>query len=165
MRKLVLHLAIVCSTFGVSVCLTNLWNALRAADLSIPTLPLPVSKDAGTVSSAEPGLVEIYRDYDSAQTNHDSAFFERVETDDFVLFPADSKPLSRTEDIQLMNSGATNIVYQSDDVKMEVHSNTAIVTGRMTATHGDGYSYSWRWLDICVKRHGRWQIQSTTQLD
>ena len=35
----------------------------------------------------------------------------------------------------------------------------------VTATYHDGYRYSCRWIDVCVKRDGRWLIQSTTQLD
>lgn len=163
MRKLVLHLAIACCTFGVSVLLTNIWTSLKGKDLAVPTLQRPAADSMA--AATDPGLAEIYRDYASAQTNHDRAFFERVEADDFVLFLSGSKPLSRTEDIQLMNSSAKNIIYQSDDVKMDIYGNTAVVTGRMIARDGDGTSDSWRWIDICVKRDGRWQIQSTTDLD
>ena len=165
MRKLVLHLAIACSTFGVSVYLTNIWNSLGRAGMPAQTLQHPVSESDPTVLTDEPGLLEIYRDYASAQTNHDLAFFERVEADDFILFPPDGKTLSRTEDIQLLNSLPTDVVYKIDDLNIEKHGDAAVVTGRMTATHADGYNDSWRWIDVCVRRGGRWQIQSTTQLD
>jgi hypothetical protein len=163
MRKLILHLAIACFTFGVSVLLTNIWTSLKGTDLTVPILQRPAV--ASVAVTTDPGLAEIYRDYASAQTNHDRAFFERVEADDFVLFMSGSKPLSRAEDIQLLNNSAKNIIYQSDDVTMETYGNTAVVTGRMIANDGDGISYSWRWIDVCVKRDGHWQIQSTTQAD
>lgn len=165
MHKLVLHLAIACSTFGVSAYLTNIWNSLGRADMPAQTLQRPVSESDPTFSTAEPGLLEIYRDYASAQTNHDLAFFERVEADDFILFLPDGKTLSRTEDIQLLNSLPTDIVYKHDDLNVQIHGDAAIVTGRITATHSDGYSGSWRWIDVCLKRGGRWQIQSTTQFN
>jgi ketosteroid isomerase-like protein len=126
-----------------------------------PTFQAPVSESDWT---AEPGLFEIYRDYAAAQTNHDQGFFERVEANDFRLFNADGKTLSRSEDIQWLNDSPTGIVYTRDDLNVEVHGNAAIVTGRMTATYNGGYSVSWRWIDVCLKRGGRWQIQSTTEV-
>lgn len=163
MRKLVLHLAIACCTFGVSVLMTNLWTSLKGKDLAVPTQRRPAANSMA--AATDPGLAEIYRDYASAQTNHDRAFFERVESDDFVLFMSGSKPLSRTEDIQLLNSFDNNVIYETDDVRMDIFGNTAVVTGRMIANYRDGTSYSWRWIDVCVKRDGRWQIQSTTDVD
>lgn len=156
MRKL-FHLAIACCTFAVSVFVTNIWTSLSRADV--------VSECNLTVSPVEAGLLEIYRDYASAQTSHHRAFFERVEADDFILFAPHSKPLSRSEDVQLLNSLSTDIVYKIDDLKVQIYGDGAIVTGRMTASHNGGYKHSWRWIDICVKRGGRWQIQSTTQVD
>jgi ketosteroid isomerase-like protein len=162
MRKLVLHLAIACGTFGLSVFLSSIWNWPRPADIPIQTVYV---RDADPiVSKTEPGLVEIYRDYASAQTKHDIAFFERVEGDDFILFSR-GKAFSRAEAIQWLKSLPTNIVYKLEDLNVEIHGNAAVVTGRMTATYRDGYSSSWRWIDVCVRRGGRWQIQSTTQID
>lgn len=165
MRKLVLHLLIACSTCGVSVYLTNIWDSLGRADMPAQAFERSVSQSDWPGSTAEPGLREIYRDYASAQTNHDLAFFERVEADDFILFTSTGKTLSRSEDIQWLNSLPTGIVHTQDDLKMEIHAQAAIVTGRITATYSGGYSDSWRWIDVCLKRGGRWQIQNTTQVD
>ena|ERR1700730_1541877 len=165
MRKLILHLAIACSTFVVSVFVTNIWKLLSRADVLAQTLQPAVSESGPIVSTAEPGLVEIYRDYASAQTKHDLAFFERVEADDFMAFLGDGERLSRSEDIQWLKDSPTDIVYKYDDLNMQIYGGAAIVTGRMTATYSDGYSYSWRWIDVCVKRGGRWEIQSSTHLD
>jgi ketosteroid isomerase-like protein len=165
MRKLVLHLAIACSTFAACIFLTNIWNALTRAETPTQTRQSQVPGSDLTSSITEPGLSEIYRDYASAQTNHDVAFFERVEAHDFILFLSNGKALSRTEDIQLLNSMPTDIVYEYDDMNVQFHGDAATVTGRMSATNGSGYSYSWRWIDVCLKRGGRWQIQSTTQIN
>src|SRR6266446_2441607 len=139
MRKLVLHLLIACSTFAASTSLTSIWNSSGRADMSGQRFQPPVSESEGTFSTAEQGLLEIYRDYASAQTNHDLAFFENVEADDFILFLRQGKSLSRTEDIQWLNSSPTDIVYTHDDLKMEIHGNAAIVTGRITARYSGGY--------------------------
>ncbi|MGH9907885.1 MAG: DUF4440 domain-containing protein [Pyrinomonadaceae bacterium] len=56
---------------------------------------------------------------------------------------------------------------QSWDADVEAHilGDAAIVTGRITATYSDGHANSWRWIHVCLRRDGRWQIQSTTQFD
>jgi ketosteroid isomerase-like protein len=165
MRKLVLHLAIACSTFGVSTGLTSIWASLRGAGIPVQTVQPILYRSGWRVSPTEPGLLEIYSEYGAAQTRHDRAFFESVETEDFVLFPGDGKALSRSEDIQLMNSEDGSIVYTLDDISAETYGDAAIVTGSMSATYRDGQSHSWRWIDVCVRRGGRWQIQSTTELN
>ena len=165
MRKLILHLSLACCTFAVSTYLTNFWNSLGRADTPVQTIQSQVFESRPTISIAEPGLLEIYRDYGSAQTKHDVAFFERVEADDFILFLSNGKTLSRTEDIQLLKSLPTDIVYKYDDLNVQMYGDAAIVTGRITAIYSGGYSNSWRWIDVCLKRGGRWQIQSTTQLN
>src|SRR5438876_7508678 len=125
MRKLILHLIIACSTFVVSVFVTNIWKLLVLADVPAHAPPPRVSACDRVVSKDEPELLEIYREYASAQTNHDLAFFERVEADDFVAFLGDGKSLSRSEDIQWLKSSATDIVYKYDDLSMEIHGNAA----------------------------------------
>jgi len=49
----------------------------------------------------EQQLLEIYREYGPAQTRHDRAFFERLETDEFMLFLG-AEHLSREQDIRQM---------------------------------------------------------------
>jgi hypothetical protein len=65
----------------------------------------------------------------------------------------------------LLNSFPTDTVYKHDDLNIKIYGEAAIVTGRITATQNSGYSDSWRWIDICRRRGGRWQIQSTTLID
>ncbi len=170
MRKVGLYMAIACSTFGVSVSLTNIRNLLSPADVSAKILQPPVVKAYLSVPNlsvftTEPGLFEIYRDYALAQTNHDLAFFERVEADDFIVFQGYGRTLSRAEDIQWLRNSPAGITYTYDDLNVKIYGDAAVVTGRMTASYSDGHSYSWRWLDVCRRRGGRWQIQSTTQVD
>jgi hypothetical protein len=164
MRKLALHLAIAFTTFAASASLTNIWKSLTVRDVPSETLQLPVVEVDRSVAIDEPGLTEIFREYGAAQTRHDRAFFERVETDDFMLFTADGETLTRSEDIQAMNSSPTNIVYELNVEKVEMSGNQAIVTSRVTMTQGD-YTETWPAVDVCLKRAGRWQIRSTTEFD
>jgi hypothetical protein len=162
MRKLALHLAIACTTFAASTFLTNIWKALTLPEAPAETVQIPEVQQ--TVLVAEPELLEIFREYGPAQTRHDRAFFERVETDDFRLFTADGQALTRSEDIEAMNASPFDIVYQLEVQKIEVLGDIAVVSSTMSFTQGSS-SVAWPSLDICVKRNGRWQIRSSTEFE
>jgi|GEM_PF-2591020 len=164
MRKLVFHLTIACATFAFSTSLTNVWRSLTQSDTaSSQPVHLP-DLDAPAQTADEGELLRLYQEYGPAQTRHDQAFFERLETDDFILFVGGGEALNRTEDIKAMNDSPADIIYRLEPQKIEVHGNTAIVTSTMTTTQ-QGSSESWQSVDICVKREGRWLIRSTTDIE
>jgi hypothetical protein len=150
-------------TFIVSSQLTKIWRA----ESSNP-LPCEVREDRplaeAVTSTGDVNLGDIYRVYADAQTRHDQAFFERVEAEDFRLFTSWGS-FSRSEDIEMMKSDSRDIVYQTEDLKIETKGEAAVVTGRMVSTDSHGNVDSWRWIDVCVRRDGRWRIISTTQLN
>lgn len=167
MRRIKAWFVTALITFIVGTAVTRAWNALHRVrfdssafgserDLSIPVLKPP--------AEVERELLEIERQYDIAQTNRDAAFFEKIETDNFVLTYADGTSITRAEDIALMKTWDPNTKFVSDDLHVQVYGNAAIMSGRMTEISPTGSRYSWRWLDLFVRRDGRWQIQSTVQI-
>jgi hypothetical protein len=140
---------------------------IRRTEFSKP-LPTAVREDQRSrqpvTSTGEVNLVDIYRDYASAQTRQDQAFFERIEAEDFRLFTSWGS-FSRSEDIEMMKSDPSDTIYKTEDLKIEIKGEGAVVTGRMVSRDSDGAEESWRWIDVCVKRDGRWRIISTTQVD
>ena len=161
MHKLFLHLLIACTTFFFSLFLTKVSNILWSVDSSIEVVEGRSQCDQRYLRDKQQ-LLEIYREYGPAQTRHDRAFFERVETEDFVLF-LEGETLSREEDIQLMEKLPADIVYKADVENLQMLGDAAVVTGRMTASHPT-YNYSWPWIDVWVRRGDQWQIQSTTSV-
>jgi hypothetical protein len=149
-------------TFIVGSQLTKIWRA------ESKPLPCNVREDRllaeEVTSTGEVNLVDIYGDYAAAQTRHDQAFFERVEAEDFRLFTSWGS-FSRSEDIEMMKSDSPDTVYKTEDLKTETKGEAAVVTGRMVSTDRHGNVQSWRWIDVCVRRDGRWRIISTTQLN
>lgn len=167
MRRIKAYCITALLTFIVGTAVTSAWNSLckvrfgyltvrSEADLRI-SMPKPPAE-------VERELLEIQRQYDIAQTNRDAAFFERIETDDFVLTYPDGSSITRAEDIALMKTWDPNTKFVSDDLQVQVYDNAAIMTGRMTEISPTGSRDSWRWLDLFVKRNGHWQIQSTVQI-
>ena len=169
MRRTSLNIVITLITFMLGISFTSGWNSLRKK--ATPTASAldsekePRSADKLSVSSSEEDLLEIYHRYAVAQNDHDVAFFEQIEAEDFVLFRPHDKSLTRTEDIELMKTWDPDIKYTNDDLNVQFYGDAAVVTGRMTATFSRGGGYSWPWIDVCVRRNGRWQILSTTQVN
>lgn len=161
MRRITAYLVTASFTFIVGTSVTRAWNSLGKA----PGYDSSASADSTPSSGVERELFEIERQYDIAQTNQDAAFFERIETENFILTYPDGTTLTRAQDIALMKSWDPRTKFVSDDLQVQVYGNAAILSGRTTQISPSGSRESWRWLDLFVKRHGRWQILSTTQVD
>ena len=161
MRRITVYSAIALSTFVLGTSITKAWNLF----LKVPRFDSSSSvTGAMPTSEVEQELFEIARQYDIAQTNQDAAFFEKLETDNFILTYADGSTLTRAQDIALMKSWDQKTKFVSDDLHVQVYGNAAILSGRITEISPTGSRNSWRWVDLFVKRDERWQILSTTQV-
>jgi hypothetical protein len=171
MRRLVLHVAVALISCLLGVSAASLWNIAssgRSPEIAIVVRQESRPASAPTNEIDELEIREILRQYDIAQTRHDAAFFERIEADEFVLTLSSGETLTRAEAIADMMASRKDATYTTNEVRVQFYGNAAIVTGRMTVTYtgkGDTYSPRWRWIDLFVKRGGRWQIISTTQVD
>ena len=166
MRRVTIYFATALLSFIVGNCVTRAWNLLGRGPLLEPSASGSERGLSHIPSSAvEQELFEIERQYDVAQTNQDAAFFEQLEADNFILTFADGSTLTRAQDIAIMKSWDPRTKFVSDDLHVQVYGNAAILSGLMTEISATGSRASWRWLDLFVKRDGRWQILSTTQVD
>lgn len=170
MRKLFLHLFIACTMFYFGVTLSNVVKFLttvltasttRAVDtVGMNQEPARTTPPPFT-GTDELQLLKIFEQYGAAQTNHDRAFFERVESDDFILFQRFRK-LTREQDIRLMESWPVGTKYTWEVEDIRVFGDSAVVTGRMHAQFPGGAPDSWRSIHVCVRTANGWQILSTT---
>lgn len=163
MRKLFLHLFVAAITFFFSLGFEKVFHSSprTPAFVSMQTAQLFNLSD---ISDDEQTLREIYRQYGPAQTDHDRAFFERVESDRFILFDAD-RNLTRKEDIREMESWPKDTIYECEVESIRIIGNNAVVTMVMHARFDDGEQGSDRSIDVWVKNGHHWQILSTTELD
>src|ERR1700674_4801920 len=105
MRRITLYFATALFTFIVGSSFEKTWNSLFRGAL-VDSLTVGSEGESGHISSSafQQELVEIEHQHDIAQTNQDAAFFERLETDNFILTFADGSTLTRSQDIALMKS-------------------------------------------------------------
>lgn len=171
MRRCSFEVAVVLFTFVVGISAAGVGKYFirnpAAHNCKQSPLRLPATGDVNPTAEAE--IRELYRQYDIAQTRHDAEFFKRTETDTFVLTYRSGHSVTRAEAIEALNKDQSGTEYSTDDLNIQLHGDVAIVTGRMTAKHGNdqegGFSSQWRWVDLLKNNSGRWQIMSTTQID
>lgn len=166
MHKLFLHLLIACITFFFGLTLTKLFE-FQPATASLPPKTVQLVNFTDTTltdTTDERKLLEIYREYGPAKTRHDRAFFERVESEGFMLFLRD-RNLTREQNIREMESWPGDVVYDYDVENIRIVGDAAVVTGRMHSRYTNGDVGSLGFIDVCVRNGNGWQILSTTSLD
>lgn len=162
MRKLFLHLCIACITFLFGFSLTKLFQSQPTT----PSLPPPHTAQLVIfphLTTDESKLLEIYREYGPAKTRHDRAFFEQVESENFMLFLRD-RNLTREQNIREMESWSSDVVYDYEVQNIRIEGDAAVVTGRMYARYADGAVGSLGFIDVCVRNGNDWRILSTTSM-
>ena len=164
MKKWFLRVLVALIAFTFSVVLTGVlrffFGGGPAMDMSVPVDTRPFMD----FSDDHAQIAAIYNEYGEAQTRHDRAFFERVETENFMLFTGTQR-LTREQDLQWLEGQPTDISYEVRINHIKVFGNSAVAGGRVLVTFGDGAMAEWPFIDVWVKRGNTWQIQSTTASD
>jgi Domain of unknown function (DUF4440) len=168
MHKLFLHLFIACTTFFSSLGLTKLIRD-SSTEASMPPQSVQLVNIADTtvgirVTDDEQKLLEIYRQYGPAKTIHERAFFEQVESKNYMLFLRD-RNMTREENIRWMQSWPNDVVYEYDVESIRIVGDAAVVTGRMRARYRNGTGGSCGFIDVLVRNGSTWKILSTTSVD
>jgi hypothetical protein len=159
MNKLFIRLFVAFVAFSFGLVLTNLFKPVHRSQRAVPVVTyIPLSEVP--LSGDEEQIRNIYSEYGPAQTRHDRAFFERIETEDFTLTVGSLK-MSREEDIQWMEEQPTDKVYLSKVDHVRVFGGLAVAHGNLEVRNGDGSVRDWPFADVWVKRNGTWRIQST----
>ena len=91
----------------------------------------------------------------------DFAVLDQLMADEYILTDPLGNVRSKSESLAAIETNEVHFeTSQSDDVKVRINGDTAIVTGRSTFRgHYKGWSMSgqYQYTDILVKRSGRWQ--------
>lgn len=115
--------------------------------------------------SAEQEVLKLETEWAAAALKGDSTFLERIYASDIFITHSDGTLATRAQDIATVKSGET--VYTtcvSDNMKVHVYGDAAVVIGRNTETgkeKGKDFSRLILWTDTWVKTAGRWQVVAT----
>jgi ketosteroid isomerase-like protein len=130
-----------------------------------PRQDSPSVAEPVVLSAEEQDLVQLERTWDAAFVAKDVRFIERVLADEFVATYGDgtrgdkARELAQTLDFDQQVDSAV-----MDDFRVRIYGETAVVwfTRRMTGPKGGKtIAVSYRFVDVFVRRAGRWQCVSS----
>jgi len=119
-------------------------------------------------ASEEVELIQLERDWDRAFLQNDTAFIDRVLAREFVAVYPDGSKGDRAK--ELANAAAFNQKIDSstlDDFTIQMHGDTAVVWFRRSLvgpSKGQRLEVTYRYLDVFVRRDGRWQCVASQSL-
>lgn len=107
-------------------------------------------------------LLKANREYDEALVRGDALVLERLYSDDFIYTTPDGEVRDKAQQLAFTRTGDLRLESgQSDDVRVRVYGNTAVMTGRFTATgkfRDQRIDIRERYTAVWVKREGRWRL-------
>lgn len=113
-------------------------------------------------SRTERELLKANKAYDEALVRGDAAALDQIYADEFAYTTFDGKVRDKAQQLNFTKSGDLRFESgQSDDVKIRVYKNTAVMTGRFTAKgqfRGKNIDVHERYTAVWVKKDGRWRL-------
>ena len=119
-------------------------------------------KNAGD-SKAIQELRKLVQTWDNAFVAGDAATLDRLLADEFSFVGGENK----AQNLAALKSRSAESTVESAvsaDVEVQIYGNTAIVTGLDTISgknKGEPYTTRWLYMDVWIKRSGRWQCVKT----
>ena len=104
-------------------------------------------------------LTQLNQDNIQAFLHSDVARYRDLLADDFTAVLADGRLIDKTQFLQLQRPGLPAPVtdFKVDEVVIRQYGDTALVNGRISYRRPDGIAAQRRYLDVYVRRGGRWQ--------
>jgi ketosteroid isomerase-like protein len=106
-------------------------------------------------------VLKAEKEFSQAIVKNDAEAVGRFLADDWIIIDPDGGIIDRATFLGIMRSGSlTHEMMESDDARVRIYGNTAIVTALTTTKgkfSGQAFSTQERATDIFVKQNGRWQ--------
>ena len=130
--------------------------------LAVSIAPLYGQSKKSSAGSPEIEAVkQVERDWTDAQKTKDTEKLNQIIGDDWIGLGYDGNRSNKQDFIDGVRSGTSKLeAFTFADMDVKIVGNVAIVQGGDTeksSTHGDDTSGKWVWMDVFVKRNGRWQ--------
>ena len=136
-------------------------RSLRAFIAVVAVLSFIVAPANGSAET-ERELLKANEQYDEAIMRGDVAALDRIFADEFIYTNPKAEVLDKKQQIAVLSSGGFKLTgATSDDVRIRVYGETAVMTGRFTAkteSAGKTEMIDERYTAVWVRRDGRWQL-------
>ncbi len=149
MRRILCTVVVVCAALAL------------AAQPMEPMKSSPVAKPAAT-ADVKQTLKDRFREYTEALTKRDLAALDKIWAEGYTFTNGRGEFLTKKDRMENIKSGATQFDSISrEDEEIQVFGDTAVVTGRVVLKviySGKESSGPYRFTNVWVKMHGRWQM-------
>jgi len=134
-----------------------------AVVLALPTITLAKEKGAGASADVEGTLKKIEQELTDSVLKSDTAAFENYLASDYLGIGPDGVTQNKSELLTDIKSGTLKLESSTlSDMKVQVADpDMAVVVYRSTdkgTYKGKDVTGEYRWLDVFVKRGGKWQV-------
>jgi ketosteroid isomerase-like protein len=113
-------------------------------------------------SKAEDKLLAANKEYDIALVKGDAAALDRIYSEEFIYTTPDGEVRNKSQQLSFTRSGDLKLESgQSDDVKVRIYKNTAVMTGRFIGNgklKGKNIEIRERYTAVWVKKRGIWRL-------
>jgi ketosteroid isomerase-like protein len=130
----------------------------RAPNASSPS-PSAAAPDAQASENVEKKIMQLERDWGDAVAKRDLVVLDRILADDHSVITKDGSMLTKAQELAKHGESADEL-FDFEPMKVRVFGDTAVVTGghrEKSQYQGRDTSGHYRWMDVFVKRNGRWQ--------
>ena len=116
---------------------------------------------ANASPEAERELAQANKEYDAAIMGADVAALERIFAEEFIITNWQCEVLNKQQQIAAVVSGAKLEDVRSEDMRVRIYGETAVMTGRFTGQStrdGKTVKFNELYTAVWVRRDGRWQL-------
>ena len=125
--------------------------------LAVPSLALGQIKNDTTQEE----VLRVEEEFSQAIVKNDAEAVGRFLADDWIIIDPDGGIIDKARFLDVIKSGTlTHEMMESDDTRVRIYGNTAIVTARTTTKgkfNGQVFTTQERATDVFVKQNGQWQ--------
>jgi ketosteroid isomerase-like protein len=107
----------------------------------------------------EKKIMQLERDWGDALAKRDLVALDRILGDDHSVITKDGSVLTKAQELAKHSESADEL-FDLEPMKVRVFGDAAVVTGghrEKSQYQGRDTSGHYRWMDVFVKRDGRWQ--------
>ena len=143
----------------VGLAIVALCAYQRGAQTTISPSPPAGAPGNEASENVEKKIMQLERDWGDALAKRDLVALDRILGDDHSVISKDGSVLTKAQELAKHSESADEL-FDFEPMKVRVFGDTAVVTGghrEKSQYQGKDTSGHYRWMDVFVKRNGRWQ--------